>query len=238
MTQCQDHRAIPAGAAAHRTTCDHGELPNSSQGGPVSQLLPIRCAYTGFLFRCSPTPYIARLYAVKKRACLCQIRGEELRLLREQVSQPLLADLHAYLEQIQEQLLPKSDAGQAVAYTPRTGRRSRASLQRATCPSTTITPSAHCVESRWDEITGCFWAATAAGRTMAVLPSFTASCELVKVDPLDEESPQPISLRETRLQAPSPRLWAAAWTLPRAVTRTLNTPLPDSTSKQDISTLP
>jgi Transposase IS66 family len=45
------------------------------------------------------------------------LRGEKLRLLCEHGSRPVLERLRAYLLQIQAELLPKSEAGQAVAYT-------------------------------------------------------------------------------------------------------------------------
>ena len=60
--------------------------------------------------------YIAQLYAVEKRARKSGIQGEDLRLLRETTSRPITNQLHAYLLTIHAQLLPKSEAGQAVAY--------------------------------------------------------------------------------------------------------------------------
>ena len=42
--------------------------------------------------------------------------SHQLRLLREQASRPVLEQLHPYLLQIKDELLPKSDAGSAVAY--------------------------------------------------------------------------------------------------------------------------
>jgi transposase len=60
--------------------------------------------------------YIAQLYAVEKRARRCGVQGEQLKLLREQASLPVLEQLHAYLLKIRGELLPKSEAGQAVAY--------------------------------------------------------------------------------------------------------------------------
>jgi hypothetical protein len=44
------------------------------------------------------------------------LRGEDLRLLREREARPMLNRLHEYLLTIREQVLPKSEAGQAVAY--------------------------------------------------------------------------------------------------------------------------
>lgn len=60
--------------------------------------------------------YIGQLYAVEKRARQCHIYREDLRLLREQGARPVTNQLHAYLLSIGAQLLPKSEAGQAVAY--------------------------------------------------------------------------------------------------------------------------
>jgi transposase len=60
--------------------------------------------------------YIARLYAVEKDAKRLGLSGEARRLLREQGARPVLEELHTYLLQIQEQVLPKSPAGQAIHY--------------------------------------------------------------------------------------------------------------------------
>src|SRR5260370_19268948 len=60
--------------------------------------------------------YIAQLYQVEKRARRSGIVGETLGLLRQHASQPVLEKLHEYLEKIREEVLPKSEASQAVAY--------------------------------------------------------------------------------------------------------------------------
>ena len=59
---------------------------------------------------------ISQLYRVEKMARRQQVRGEDLRLLRNQLSRPVLDKLEAYMCEISEQLLPKSDAGRAVNY--------------------------------------------------------------------------------------------------------------------------
>jgi hypothetical protein len=46
----------------------------------------------------------------------CGLAGEDLRLLREQGAHPVLEKLHAYLIEARQQLLPRSEAGQAVNY--------------------------------------------------------------------------------------------------------------------------
>jgi transposase len=60
--------------------------------------------------------YIGQLYGVEKRARKADIHGEDLRLLRQEAARPVTTELRAYLLKIQDELLPKSDAGQAVAY--------------------------------------------------------------------------------------------------------------------------
>src|SRR5271168_1719281 len=60
--------------------------------------------------------YISQLYAVEKRARRSGVEGEQLRFLREQASRPVLTTLHEYLLKIRDQVLPKSEAGQAVSY--------------------------------------------------------------------------------------------------------------------------
>ncbi|MBV9033845.1 MAG: transposase [Acidobacteriaceae bacterium] len=65
---------------------------------------------------------MAQFYAVEKRARHCHLQGEALGLLREQASRPVVEQLQAYLLKIKGQLLPKSEAGQAVSYW-RKGRR-------------------------------------------------------------------------------------------------------------------
>ena len=42
--------------------------------------------------------------------------GESLRLLRQQVSMPVIEQLHEYLLKIRDEVLPKSEAGKAIAY--------------------------------------------------------------------------------------------------------------------------
>ena len=59
---------------------------------------------------------IAYLYGVEKVARQKGLRGEELRLAREQDARPMLIQIHEYLLAIREQVLPKSESGQAIAY--------------------------------------------------------------------------------------------------------------------------
>jgi hypothetical protein len=94
---------------------------------PEREMVEVACwAHTGRHFhqaldtdraRMGAVPgYIAQLYAVEKRSRRSGVEGEELLLLREQASQPVLTQLHEYLLKIRGQVLPKSEAGQAVWY--------------------------------------------------------------------------------------------------------------------------
>jgi hypothetical protein len=57
---------------------------------------------------------IARLYSIEDRAK--GLSGEERLALRQRLSAPVMAKLHAYLLQIREEVLPKSPAARAVRY--------------------------------------------------------------------------------------------------------------------------
>ena len=127
--------------------------------------------------------YIAQLYAVEKRARRSDVTGEELRLLREQVSVPLLGHLHAYLLKIRDELLPKSDAGLAVAYI----LKNWTALTRYVDDGDLSIDNNHTERSLRGIAVGrgnwTFLGSDRGGRTMAVLRSFVSSCELVKIDP-------------------------------------------------------
>ena len=58
---------------------------------------------------------IAHLYEVEKAGRKNGFRGEDLRLMRERESRPMLNQLQEYLFTIREQVLPKSEAGQAIS---------------------------------------------------------------------------------------------------------------------------
>jgi len=53
---------------------------------------------------------------VEKLARQSGLASQDLRLLRAQGSRPVIDKLHAYLLGVREQLLPRSEAGQAVSY--------------------------------------------------------------------------------------------------------------------------
>ena len=127
--------------------------------------------------------YIAQLYAVEKRARRSGVEAEALRLLREQASQPVLERLHEYLLKIRDQVLPKSEAGQAVSYA----LKNWAALTRYLEDGDLSIDNNHTERSLRGIAVGrnnwTFVGSDRGGRTMAVLRSFVASCELAKVDP-------------------------------------------------------
>jgi hypothetical protein len=127
--------------------------------------------------------YIAQLYAVEKRARSCGICGDQLRLLREQASRPVLEQLHLYLLKIRDELLPKSDAGLAVAYI----LKNWTALTRFVDDGDLPIDNNHTERSLRGIAVGqgnwTFLGSDRGGRTMAVLRSFVASCELISVDP-------------------------------------------------------
>jgi transposase len=129
--------------------------------------------------------YIGQLYAVEKRARRCGVEGEQLRLLREQASRPVLDQLNNYLLQIRDELLPKSEAGQAVAYV----LKNWIALTRYLEDGDLSIDNNHTERSLRGLAIGrnnwVFLGSDRGGRTMAVLRSFVASCELIKIDPFE-----------------------------------------------------
>jgi transposase len=127
--------------------------------------------------------YIAQLYAVEKRARRCGVQGDALRLLREHAAQPVLEKLHEYLIKIRDEVLPKSEAGQAVSYA----LKNWAALTRYCEDGDLAIDNNHTERSLRGIAVGrnnwTFVGSDRGGKTMAVLRSFVASCELVKVDP-------------------------------------------------------
>lgn len=129
--------------------------------------------------------YIAQLYAVEKTARQAGIVGDELRLLRQQGAAPVLAELHAYLLKIREEVLPKSAAGQAVSYA----LKNWPALTRYSEDGGLVIDNNHTERSLRGIAVGrhnwLFVGGDRGGKTMAILRSFVGSCEMVKVDPFD-----------------------------------------------------
>jgi transposase len=126
---------------------------------------------------------IAHLYEVEKVSRQNGLRGEELRLARERDARPMLNQLHDYLLKIRTQVLPKSDAGQAIAYTLKNWTALTRYCSDGDLPidnnGTERSLRGFAVgRNNWT-----FFGSDNGGRTAAVLRSFVSSCELVRVDP-------------------------------------------------------
>jgi len=126
---------------------------------------------------------IAGLYEVEQAGRRNGWRGEELRLLREREARPKLNQLHEYLLTIREQVLPKSDAGQAVAYT----LKNWTALTRYCSDGDLLIDNNGTERSLRSFAVGrnnwTFFGSDNGGRTAAVLRSFVTCCELAGIDP-------------------------------------------------------
>lgn len=156
---------------------------------------------------------IAQLYAVEKIARRSELRGEDLRLARQHGARPVLDRLLEYLHEIQQQVLPKSPAGQAVAYTLKNWTALTRYCEDAdlSIDNNATERSLRCIAVGRNNWT--FFGSDKGGKTAAVLRSFVTSCELVKIDPfawfrdvLSRIAGHPI----TRLDELLPHRWALA----------------------------
>jgi len=129
--------------------------------------------------------YIAQLYAVEKRARKSGIHDEALQMLREQTSRPVMDRLQDYLLKIQPELLPKSEAGQAVSYL----LKNWMALTRYLEDGGLAIDNNHTERSLRGVAVGrrnwTFFGSDRGGKTFAILRSFVASCELLKIDPFE-----------------------------------------------------
>ena len=124
---------------------------------------------------------IGQLYRVEEQAR--GVSAEDRLRLRQLHARPILDKLHAYLEDIQVEVLPKSPAGRAVRYT----LKNWTALTRY-CEDGDLEIDNNATErairgvavgrNNW-----VFFGSDQGGSTAAVLRSFVASCQRVKVDP-------------------------------------------------------
>lgn len=126
---------------------------------------------------------IAGLYEVEQAGRRNGWRGEELRRLREREARPKLNQLHEYLLTIREQVLPKSEVGQAVAYTLKNWE----ALTRYCSDGDLLIDNNGTERSLRSFAVGrnnwTFFGSDNGGRTAAVLRSFVTSCDLAGIDP-------------------------------------------------------
>ncbi len=122
-------------------------------------------------------------YEVEKVSRQNGLRGEALQLVRESDARPMLNQLHDYLLTIREQVLPKSEAGQAITYT----LQNWAALTRY-CSDGGLSIDNNATERSLrsfavDRNNWTFFGSDNGGKAAAVLRSFVSSCEIVRIDP-------------------------------------------------------
>jgi transposase len=104
-------------------------------------------------------------------------------MLRERDARPMLNGLHEYLLTIREQVLPKSEAGQAISYA----LKNWTALTRYCSDGDLLIDNNGTARSLRSIAVGrnnwTFFGSDNGGRTAAVLRSFVTSCELARIDP-------------------------------------------------------
>ena len=203
---------------------ENAPAPNSFFTSPERGLIEVACwAHTRRHFHKaldtdsarmgSVLAWIAQLYKVEKHARRSGIEGEDLRLLREHASRPVLETLHQYLEKIREEVLPKSEAGQAVAYALKNWKALTRYLEDGDLSIDNNATERSLRSFAVGRNNWTFFGSDNGGRTAAVLRSFVTSCELVSVDPfawfrdvLERIAEHPMN----RLEELLPHRWAQA----------------------------
>jgi hypothetical protein len=157
--------------------------------------------------------HIGKLYAVEKTAREKGVAGDDLRLLRQSAAVPVLQELRPYLDKIRGEILPRSDAGKAVAYALANWE----ALTRYTADGDLPIDNNRTERSLRGISIGrknwLFVGSDRGGKTAAILRSFVSTCELVKVDPFAWFQDVLSRIGEQSLQALDellPHSWAAA----------------------------
>ena len=124
---------------------------------------------------------IARLYGVEDRAQ--GLSAEQRLALRQRLSAPVMAKLHAYLLKIREEVLPKSPAARAVRYA----LNQWDALTRFLEDGDLAIDNGATERANRDIALGrgnwTFFGSDEGGNTAAVLMSFIASCKRSRVEP-------------------------------------------------------
>ncbi len=127
--------------------------------------------------------YIRLLYDVEREARDRGLEGAARRALRQEKSKPILEDIRAYLEREQPQALPKSPAGEAIAYTLSNWE----ALTRYLDDGDLAIDNNGAEQSLRGIAVGrrnwTFYGSDNGGRTAAVLTSLIATCKRLRVDP-------------------------------------------------------
>jgi hypothetical protein len=127
--------------------------------------------------------YIRLLYEVEREARDGKLDGEARGALRQEKSKPILEDIHAYLEQEQPRVLPKSPEGEAIAYTLANWK----ALTRY-CDDGNLEIDNNGAERSLRGIAvgrrnWTFYGSDHGGRTAAVLTTLIATCKRLHIDP-------------------------------------------------------
>ncbi len=127
--------------------------------------------------------YIRLLYDVEREGLERKLKGEARRALRQEKSKPILEDIRAYLEREQPQVLPKSPAGEAIAYTLSNWE----ALTRYLDDGDLAIDNNGAEQSLRGIAVGrrnwTFYGSDNGGRTAAVLTSLIATCKKLHIDP-------------------------------------------------------
>jgi len=127
--------------------------------------------------------YIAQLYAVEKRARHCAIQGDALRLSREQASKPVLDPVRSLSFEDRRPTLAQKRRGPAVSHVQKNWK----ALTRYLQDGDLAIDTSHTERSLRGLAIGrhnwTFFGSDCGGKTMAILRSFVASWELLKLDP-------------------------------------------------------
>jgi transposase len=127
--------------------------------------------------------YIRLLYDVEGQAREQKLDAERRRALRQARSRPILVDIRAYLQNEQPQVLPKSPAAQAIAYTLSNWE----ALERY-CDDGALEIDNNGAERSLRGIAigrknWMFYGSDNGGHTAAVLGSLVATCKRLAIDP-------------------------------------------------------
>jgi transposase len=162
---------------------------------------------------------IARVYAAEDRAKALALSAEQRLALRKRVSARLLENLHKYLLELKQDVLPKSPAGAAVRYALNQWE----ALTRFVKDGDLEIDNGASERANRDIALGrgnwTFFGSDNGGRTAAVLRSFIASCKRSGVEPfawfrdvLSRIAAHPI----TRLSELLPHSWKPATSITQA----------------------
>jgi transposase len=126
---------------------------------------------------------IARLYAVEERAKALSLSAEQRLALRQRISARLITQLHKYLLQLQQEVLPKSPSGAAVRYALNQWEALTRFLQDGNLEIDNGATERANRDIAMGRANWTFFGSDQGGKTAAVLRSFIATCKRCGVEP-------------------------------------------------------